>query len=220
MKNPTRAFILLTAAALFTGCAGTPSSPPVETMTTPSPTPTPTEPAFITLEQLQAEYVAAGGHCDTISPRVTSVAEDAGDCDGGALLTTYASESQRNSAIQVLEGLQDTNPSPHVIAYGPDWIVNGADAGSFAAAMGGEQYHVGEIRDVEVPDASEPQFDLTTDAGLCAADTELTNLELNDALAPMLGFSADRDSRTFEQDETIRAYKNEAFLRECPARAS
>ena len=66
----------------------------------------------------------------------------------------------------------------------------------------------------------ESAFDLTTDAGLCAADGEMTNLELNDAIAPILGFPADRDSRTFEQDEAIREHKNEAFLRECPARAS
>jgi hypothetical protein len=62
-------------------------------------------------------------------------------------------------------------------------------------------------------------LDLTTDAGICAADAELTNLELNDALAPLLGYPADRDSRTFEQDEAIREHKNAALSRECPARA-
>ncbi|WP_307323856.1 hypothetical protein [Microbacterium sp. SORGH_AS_0862] len=68
--------------------------------------------------------------------------------------------------------------------------------------------------------APAPQsFDLTTDAGLCAADAEMTNLELNDAIAPLLGFPADRDQRTYDQDDAIRAYKNAAFERECPARA-
>lgn len=63
-------------------------------------------------------------------------------------------------------------------------------------------------------------FDLSTDAGLCAADAEVTNLELNDALAPLLGFPADRDFRTAEQTEAVRAHKNAAFLRACPERAS
>lgn len=62
-------------------------------------------------------------------------------------------------------------------------------------------------------------LDLSTDAGLCAADAEMTNLELNDAIAPLLGFSPVRDDRTFEQDDAIRAYKNAAFTRVCPARA-
>lgn len=66
---------------------------------------------------------------------------------------------------------------------------------------------------------SESQTDLTTDAGLCAADAEMTSLELNDALAPILGFPADRDARSFEDDEAIREHKNAAFERECPARA-
>lgn len=62
--------------------------------------------------------------------------------------------------------------------------------------------------------------DLTTDAGLCAADAEMTNLELNDALAPLLGFPPDRGARTLEQDDAIRAHKNAAFARGCPERAS
>lgn len=69
------------------------------------------------------------------------------------------------------------------------------------------------------PPATDGAIDLTTDAGLCAADAEMTNLELNDALAPILGYPADRDTRTYEQDEAIRAYKNAAFERACPARA-
>lgn len=63
-------------------------------------------------------------------------------------------------------------------------------------------------------------LDLTSDAGLCAADAELSNLELNDALAPMLGYPASRDARTSDQDEAIRFYKNAAFGRACPERAS
>lgn len=63
-------------------------------------------------------------------------------------------------------------------------------------------------------------LDLTTDAGLCAADAELTSLELNDALAPLLGFAADSDLRTPDQDDAIRTHKNDAFTRACPARAS
>lgn len=66
--------------------------------------------------------------------------------------------------------------------------------------------------------ASAAVLDLVTDAGLCAADSELTNLELNDAIAPLLGFSSVRDERTLAQDDAIRAYKNAAFTRACPNR--
>lgn len=110
-----------------------------------SPTPTAfDESKGTTLDELRALYMDAGGQCDTIRPRSNAVSDEAGDCDGGALLSTYESEMQRNSAIYVLKGLQDTNPSPYVIAVGPDWIVNGADAGSFAAAMGGEPVQIGK----------------------------------------------------------------------------
>lgn len=67
---------------------------------------------------------------------------------------------------------------------------------------------------------SGPVLDLTTDIGLCDADMRLSNLELNDALAPILGYPADREQRTTEQDDAIRAYKNAAFERACPSRAS
>ena len=68
--------------------------------------------------------------------------------------------------------------------------------------------------------ASAPALDLVTDAGLCAADAKMTNLELNDAIAPLLGFSPVRRERTLEQDDAIRGYKNAAFSRACPERAS
>lgn len=179
------------------------------------PTATVVESTGMTLEELQSLYVDVGGQCATMALRANSaVAEAAADCDGGALLTTYGSESQRDGAIRVLEGLQESNPSPHVIAVGPDWIVNGADAGSFATAMGGESRQIGTL-----VSAGAAEYDLTTDAGLCAADAEMTNLELNDAVAGLLGYSVDRGSRTFEQDEAIREYKNAAFMRVCPARA-
>lgn len=62
-------------------------------------------------------------------------------------------------------------------------------------------------------------LDLTTDAGICAADAEMTNLELNNALAPLLGLPTEGYARTYAQDDAIREYKNAAFLRECPERA-
>ena len=73
-----------------------------------------------------------------------------------------------------------------------------------------------------VPAPAKPSaaLDLTTDAGICAADADLTNLELNDALAPLLGYPADRRSRTDTQNQAIRDYKNAALKRACPARAS
>lgn len=70
------------------------------------------------------------------------------------------------------------------------------------------------------PQQPQTETDLTTDAGLCAADAEMTNLELNDAIAPTLGYPADGDLRTPDQDAAIRDYKNAAFLRACPARAA
>lgn len=65
-----------------------------------------------------------------------------------------------------------------------------------------------------------PVLDLVTDKGLCAADAEMTNLELNDAIAPLLGFSPVRRERTVEQKDVILKYKNAAFSRACPGRMS
>lgn len=79
-----------------------------------------------------------------------------------------------------------------------------------------------DTRPLPTVSASAPAaaLDLVTDAGLCAADAEMTNLELNDAIAPLLGYSPVRDERTVEQDDAIRSYKNAAFTRACPERAS
>ena len=68
--------------------------------------------------------------------------------------------------------------------------------------------------------ATAAALDLVTDAGLCAADAGITNLELNDAIAPLLGYSPARDQRTVDQDDAIRSYKNGAFARACPKRTS
>jgi hypothetical protein len=202
--------VVVGIALILSGCAS-PAASTAPAVATPTGSSSPEGSA---LDELRAAYVAAGGQCDRITRRHTAVAAEAGDCDGGALITVYRSQTQRDSAVRALEGLQDTNPSPHVIAVGPDWIVNGADAEAVAEAMGGAPKQIG----VPAPPPA-PELDLTTDSGICAADAELTNLELNDALAPLLGFPADRDARTPDQDEAIREYKNTAFLRGCPARA-
>lgn len=73
--------------------------------------------------------------------------------------------------------------------------------------------------DAPAPSQAPGGIDLTTDAGLCAADAAMSNLELNDALAPLLGFPADRRSRTADQNDAIRAHRNAAFERACPSRA-
>jgi hypothetical protein len=70
------------------------------------------------------------------------------------------------------------------------------------------------------PGDDQKTYDLTTAVGICEADAELTNLELNDALAPLLGFAPDRRLRSPDQDQAIRDHKTAAFLAECPERAS
>lgn len=213
MRKPLTLAAAMFAALVLSSCAS--ASPTPAPSTPPPATETPAA-MTITLDELQSKYVAAGGQCDSISLRAKSaVSEASGDCDGGALLSIYASRAEVDGAIRILEGLQVTNPSPHVIAVGDDWIVNGANAGDFAIAMGGEPRQIGK----PIPTA-QTTHDLSTDEGLCAADAELTNLELNDAIAPLLGFSPDRDARSSYQDDAIREYKNSAFLRACPARAS
>lgn len=200
---------LVAAVLILSGC-GAQGDAEASTATPPSATP-PAERSA--LDDLRESYVEAGGQCATLTPRETAVAEQAGDCDGGALLTTYRSDSQRDAAISALEGLQESNPRPHVIAVGSGWIVNGADAESRAEAMGGTAVQIGQGVDPA------PAFDLATDEALCAADAAMTNFEINDALAPLLGYPADRDARTSDQDEAIREHKNAAFERACPARA-
>lgn len=210
MKRTGLAVAVL-ATLVLAGC----SAPQNDAEPTPSASPN-AESSGTTLKDLSAMYSDAGGECENPQRRSSAVAEDTADCEDGAVISVYASETQRDSAIEVLRGLQDTNPSPHVIAVGSDWTVSGEDAGSVARAMGGEAVQIGEP--TAAVQATDPALDLTTDAGLCAADAELTSLELNDALAPLLGYSAVRDLRSAEQDEAIRAHKNAAFERACPER--
>lgn len=198
--------------SLLAGCS-TPAAPPAPTPTAAAVAPSPTTSQASALDQVRDEYVQAGGQCERITRRNLKVAEEAGDCNGGALLSTYSSTSQRDTAIATLEGAQATTTRPgYVIAVGDGWIVNGPDAGTVAAKMGGTTRMIG----TPAPSTSS---DLTTDEGLCAADADMTNLELNDAIAPLLGYPADRDARTADQDQAIRDYKNAAFERACPARA-
>lgn len=76
----------------------------------------------------------------------------------------------------------------------------------------------------EIPTFKEPTaeatFDLNTDEGICAGDAAMTSLELNDALAPLLGISPDREVRSVHEDDVIRAHKNAAFTRACIERAN
>lgn len=210
----TRLVLVVLAVLALSGCA----APGPESGPTPSPVETADEQqGGTTLLDLKNMYSDAGGGCDNPQRRSTAVAEDTADCEDGAVISVYDSQAQRDSAIAVLQGLQDTNPSPHVIAVGLDWTVNGGSADSVADAMGGEELQIGEPGAAAVE--SDPAIDLTSDAGLCAADAELSNLELNDALAPVLGYPSDRDLRSSDQDEAIRSYKNAAFERACPARA-
>ena len=210
MRTPAVVLSVAGLIVMLAGCSAGQDTPSASPSVTTSPAAQ--ADSGTTLADLQSMYIEAGGQCDSITTRTTAVASEAGDCADGALLTTYTSVSQRDSAILVLKGLQDTNPAPHVVAAGPDWIVNGPEAGLVASAMGGEPLQIGE------PAVNAAQPDLSTDEALCAADAEMTNLELNDALAPLLGFSPGRSARTPDQDDAIRAHKNAAFERACPER--
>lgn len=209
MKKLGGAVTVAAFVVLLAGC----SSPSTEVAPSPSETSSPTTSTTSPLEALRRSYIEAGGQCVSFSTRDTAVAESATDCDDGALLTTYSSGTQLDAAIRVLQRLQDTNPSPHVIAVGSNWIVNGGAAQDVAAAMGGRTQQIGTP-------APSTTRDLRTDEGLCAADAEMTNLQLNDAIAVILGYPGDRDARSYEQAAAIRDYKSAAFERACPARAS
>lgn len=65
-------------------------------------------------------------------------------------------------------------------------------------------------------DGDAPTIDLPTAEAICADAAGMSSLELNDALAPDLGYSADRNMRTNEQTEQIREYAEAAFLLACP----
>lgn len=216
MRRTTAIIVgVFSSVFVLSACVAEQPEPTPSIAALPSATSTPTvEPSGTTLSELQALYVAAGGECNVVSLRSNSaVADEAGDCENGALLSVYSSQTQRDAAVDALDRLQETNPSPYDIALGPDWSVSGSNAGSFAVAMGGEVVSIGAN---STP--TESVYDLTSDDGICSADAELTNLELNDALAAVLGFPTNRDNRTLEQDDAIRDYKSAAFARACPSR--
>lgn len=209
---------LMIAGFALAGCAGHgPAS--VEVSATPSSDPqasTDSQASGTTLDQLRNLYARAGGECITLIPRDTKQgADETAYCDGGAILSTYASEAQVADAVALLGSIAGT---PYEIAVGSDWTVHAKDAGILALEMGGRAVQIGEADRITTPTAE--SFDLATDEGLCSADSKMTDLELNDAVAPLFGFPAERRSRTYEETEKIRAYKNAAFSRECPERVS
>jgi hypothetical protein len=103
------------------------------------PSPTPTEPAgpatYSSVVELKDAYVAAGGDCDEWAQtnRVT-VAAQSGDCDGNTVLSTYASESDRETAVANLKML---NPDNYSLLSGPNWIINSPDVADVSDALGG-----------------------------------------------------------------------------------
>ena len=143
-------------------------------------------------------------------------------CSGTATPVESPSASAESSPSASAESSPVATPQP-AQTIDAEALQKAADekaAKQLAAIEAADAARAAEAQDKADDAAVVAGLDLSTDAGLCAADAELTNLELNDALAPLLGFPAERDLRTFDQDEAIRAHKNAAFLRACPARAS
>lgn len=213
MKSRTWAGIAaaLALALSLSGCDAASLDAPDETAS-----PAAAQGVFSDIDELRDAYVAAGGDCDDWeqTDRVRAAAAS-GDCSTNAVLMTFDSSSAAKSTADALLGMVAAGEE-RTLLMGADWLINAPDVRDVADSVGGE------ILSATGPEPAPSQtatVDLSSDAGLCAADAEMTNLELNDAIAPLLGYPADRDSRTSEQDQAIREYKNAAFERACPARA-
>ncbi|QXT62257.1 hypothetical protein [Tessaracoccus palaemonis] len=224
----TRTALAVAAMLLLAGCGATDaaeSTTPATAATEPFPGALSSAPVAQRYESVEAlrDALGAGGYYCTDWQRDDRVALalQSGQCSDADVLMIFTGESAVHEAAQNLKALV-TN-----FVVGENWIVNTDRPYAVTYAIGGTIVEgTGDALDTE--DESDDGsaavdtsgYDLTTDEGLCEADADLTNLELNDAIAPLLGFPADRDERTYDQDEAIRDYKNEAFRRECPARAS
>lgn len=224
----TRTALAVAAMLLLAGCGGATeaaeSTTPTASATRPSPgalSSAPVAQRYESVEALRDALGAGGYYCaDWQRDDRVTLALQSGQCSDADVLMIFTGESAVHEAAQNLKALVST------FVVGENWIVNTdrpyavtyAIGGTFVEGSGDALDDEGESDDESAVDTS--GYDLTTDEGLCEADSDLTNLELNDAIALLLGFPADRDERTYDQDEAIRDYKNEAFLRECPARAS
>jgi hypothetical protein len=156
----------------------------------------------------------------TETPEQSTVVPDVSGLLGADAAARLAAAGMTASFIAMSDGAEvsdaDASTRPVIRTY-PAAGDDVRSARTVSVFVGADQQPAPTSPAPTVPAAT---WDLTTDAGLCAADAELTNLELNDALAPLLGFPAARDDRSVEQDDAIRAYKNSAFARACPERAS
>ncbi len=92
---------------------------------------------FGSVAELKAAYESAGGECSdwTQGNKVTAAAES-GECDSDTVLSTYASDGDKQTAVANLKSLSDLIGGVTFLVGG-NWIINDSDAANLQKKLGG-----------------------------------------------------------------------------------
>lgn len=116
---------VLLAVAPLAGCVAT------------APAPAVVEGGFASVEDLKAAYEATGAECpEWAQTDAITLASESGDCDGDTVLSIYASDENRDQAVDDLTSLSESIGGATFLV-GPNWIINDADAVALQKELGG-----------------------------------------------------------------------------------
>lgn len=119
---------------LLAGCAAA-TEPPTPTKTADAP------PAdggtFGSIDNLVDAFVAAGGDCAGWNQtNVITLAAESGDCDDNTVLSTYASQADKDEVIANHKALMEMIGGGTLLVGG-NWILNDKNAGDYQEKLGG-----------------------------------------------------------------------------------
>lgn len=132
------AWIAMAAALLLAGCGGE-----ADAKDAPKAPPASSELGTISsVIELRDALVAAGYDCPTwTQDNVVKLAAESGSCDDSSVLSTFASEGDRQAQLDIDKGMSDMLSDADIeedpTLVGPNWMFKSPEASKYASKLGG-----------------------------------------------------------------------------------